>query len=168
MPHTSEVTLRVKFLLAITSRYGITTINLLLIALSILTLRVMFPMIFDTDNNTLELENISEYMGVILIGYGVAVEERQSFMGIFKLYPAFKTTLQKHVDHLCHEYGLCYLLLGLFMEICVACIKIPNVIIDTNHIEFAIFSFSAVFLAWNTVLMLRHCWFLFRSTHTIS
>jgi hypothetical protein len=119
-------------------------------------------MIFNTEGNMMALEDISEYIGVILIGYGVAVEERQSFMRIFKLYPAFECTLQDKVDHLCHEYGLCYLLLGLFMEMCVACIKIPNAIIDTTNIEPIVFAGSAAFLIWNTFLMLRHCWFLAR------
>jgi hypothetical protein len=160
---TPAITLWEKFLLTLTGRYGIFTINLLLLILSIATLWVMLPMIFNSVNNVAELEDISEYMGVMLIGYGVAVEERNSFMQIFKLYPKFTTPLQEHVDHLCHEYGLCYLLLGLFMEMCVACIKIPNAIINTDRLEPVIFGLSAIFLTWNTLLMLRHCWFLVRA-----
>jgi hypothetical protein len=159
---TPATTLWENFLLTLTGRYGIFTINLLLLILSIATLWVMLPMIFNSVNNVTELEDISEYMGVMLIGYGVAVEERSSFMHIFKLYPKFTTPLQEHVDHLCHEYGLCYLLLGLFMEMCVACIKIPNAIINTDSLEPVIFGLSAIFLTWNTLLMLRHCWFLVR------
>ncbi|MHC1712893.1 MAG: hypothetical protein AB9872_12180 [Solidesulfovibrio sp.] len=160
---TSEATLYEKFLLVLTGKFGIFTINLLLLCLSLLTLWFMLPLIFNAANNVTELEDISEYMGVMLIGYGVAVEERQSFMEIFKLYPKFTTPLQQHVDHLCHEYGLCYLLLGLFMEMCVACIKIPNAIIDTDSLEPVIFTLSALFLLWNTILMLRHSWFLVRA-----
>ncbi len=149
-----------KVLLLITGRYGIFAINFFLICLSVATLRVMIPMLFNTVDNVLELEDVSEYMGAIFVGYGVAVEERQAFMKIFKLYPEYLSSTQEYVDELCHEYGLCYLLLGLFMEICVACIKIPNSIIDTDHIEYIVFGFSAFFLIWNAVLMARHNYFL--------
>lgn len=156
-----EATLRERMLLAVTGRFGIILINLVLVMVSILSLRSMLPLLFSAVDNAKALEDISECLGVILIGYGVAVEERQSFMRIFKLYPAFESPLQDHVDHLCHEYGLCYLLLGLFMEVCVACVKIPNAIINTESIEGCVYAVSAFFLIWNAVLMLRHCWFLF-------
>jgi hypothetical protein len=149
-------------LLVLTGRYGLVVFNALLIFVSALSLWVTLPMIFHGTGNVLELEDTSEYLGVILIGYGVAVEERQAFMRIFRLYPAFETSLQERVDHLCHEYGLCYLLLGLFMEMCVACIKVPNTIINTENIESVLFAVSSFFLTWNAILMLRHCWFMLR------
>lgn len=155
-------------LLALTSRYGVVVFNLFLVSFSVISLWVMIPMILDPASHTLELENISEYLGVIFIGYGVAIEERQSFMGIFKLYPKFKTPFQDRIDHICHEYGLCYLLLGLFMEMCVACIKIPDAIIDTENIEDVFFSISALILTLTTVLMLRHCWILARVKHLVT
>lgn len=149
-------------LLALTSRYGIIVFNVFLTSLSVISLWVMLPMIFDPASHTVELENISEYLGVIFIGYGVAIEERQSFMGIFKLYPEFQTPFQTRIDHVCHEYGLCYLLLGLFMEICVACIKIPDAIIDTENIEDLFFSISALLLFLTAVLMVYQSWSLLR------
>lgn len=161
-------TLREKLLFGLTSWYGIIGFNFLLLLLSVLSLQAMLPMLFNSIDNVPELENISEYVGVILIGYGVAVEERNSFMSIFKLYPAYESPFQDHVDHLCHEYGLCYLLLGLFMEMCVACIKIPNAIINTDRLEDIVFTCSAGFLLWNTILMLRHCWLLLQARLSLS
>ncbi|MBF0480477.1 MAG: hypothetical protein HQK81_00680 [Desulfovibrionaceae bacterium] len=163
MSRETEPRLREKMLLVFTGRYGIIAINVLLIFVSVLSLLITLPMIFNAVGNVLELEDTYEYLGVILIGYGVAVEERQSFMRIFRLYPAFETRLQQQVDHICHEYGLCFLLLGLFMEMCVACIKIPNTIVNTERIEDIVFAASAFFLTWNTILMLRHCWFMLRA-----
>jgi len=151
-----------KVLLALTSRSGVIAFNVFLTALSAISLWVMIPMIYDSASHALELENISEYLGVIFIGYGVAIEERQSFMGIFKLYPEFQTPLQTRIDHICHEYGLCYLLLGLFMEICVAFIKIPDAIIDTENMEDVIFSISALLLLGCTFLMIQQSWILLR------
>lgn len=168
MPARKRSTLRTTVLLALTSRSSVIAINLYLTAFSVLSLWIMIPMILDPASHTLELENISEYLGVIFIGYGVAIEERQSFMGIFKLYPDFQTPFQDKVDHICHEYGLCYLLLGLFMEMCVACIKIPDAIIDTENIEDVFFSISALILTLTTVLMIRHCWLLSRVKHLVN
>ncbi len=155
-------TAREKLILAVTSRSGIILFNTILLVVTALSLQSMIPLLGNAVGHAKELEDIAECLGVILIGYGVAVEERSAFMRIFRLYPAFETPLQEQVDHLCHEYGLCYLLLGLFMEVCVACIKIPNAIINTESIEGVVFGFSALFLVWNAVLMLRHCWFLMR------
>lgn len=157
---SKAATPRETLLLAVTGRHGIIAINLLLLVVSGLTLQAMAPLLSNAVDNAKELEDIAECLGVILIGYGVAVEERQSFMRIFRLYPAFETPLQERMDHLCHEYGLCYLLLGLLMEVCVACIKIPNTIINTENIEGLVFAISAFFLIWNAILMLRHCWFM--------
>ena len=147
-----------RFLLGLTSRSGVIAFNIFLIVLSAISLWVMIPMIYDAASHSLELENISEYLGVIFIGYGVAIEERQTFMSIFKLYPEFQSTFQTQIDHICHEYGLCYLLLGLFMEICVACIKIPDAIINTENLEDVIFSISAVFLLGCAFLMIQQSW----------
>ncbi|MHC1790760.1 hypothetical protein [Solidesulfovibrio sp.] len=162
MPARNRLSLLPTILLALTSRSGVIAFNAFLTALSVISLWVMFPMIFDPASHTLELENISEYLGVIFIGYGVAIEERQSFMGIFRLYPEHKSPFQDKIDHICHEYGLCYLLLGLFMEMCVACIKIPDAIIDTDNIEDAFFSLSALLLVVTTALMIHQSWLMVR------
>jgi hypothetical protein len=154
--------LLVKLLLVVTSRYSIVVINALLLLISALSLLEMLPLLYNSTDNLKEIEDILECLGVILIGYGVAIEERQAFMRIFRLYPAHDDPIQRLIDHHCHEYGLCYLLLGLFMEICVAVVKIPNRVINTENLEAIIFCAGIVFVAWNAALMSRHCWFLLR------
>lgn len=146
--------------LILMERHGICIFNVLLILLSLSALQDMFPLIFNAVNNVAELEEMSESMGVILIGYGVAVEERHSFMSIFRLYPEHASKTQDRVDDVCHAYGLFYLLLGLFMEICVACVKMPKTVINTSNMEYVIFSVSAFFLTWSSILLVRHCGFL--------
>lgn len=146
--------------LTLMERHAICIFNVLLILLSISALKDMFPLLFNAVNNVAELEDMSESMGVILIGYGVAVEERHSFMQIFRLYPDHASKLQDRVDEVCHAYGLFYLLLGLFMEICVACVKMPKTVINMSNMEYVIFSISALFLTWNSILLVRHCGFL--------
>lgn len=153
----AAMTLRDRLLLAIMSDYGMFALNAFILVLSGVALWVMAPMLFDPVNNAVQLEDISEYFGVILIGYGVAVEERASFMEIFRLYPRFRSPLNDHIDHVCHHFGLCYLLLGLLMEICTACIKLPNTIVDTHGVEDRWFTLAALILLWNSWLMLKHC-----------
>ena len=152
----------VRLLLVLTSRYCIFVINVLFMLISLLSLQEMLPLLYNAQDNLHEMESIMENLGVILIGYGVAIEERCAFMHIFRLYPAHESPVQQHVDHHCHEYGLCYLLLGLLLEVCVAVIKIPNRIINTENLEMAVYCVALVFLVWNALLMLRHCWFLLR------
>ena len=62
----------------------------------------------------------------------------------------------------------CFLLIIFFVvnasQITVAkdpCVKMPNAIIDTDHIEYLLFGVSAVFIVWNTGLMFRHCYLLY-------
>jgi hypothetical protein len=157
-----------RFFLLITDRYFLFAVNVAIVFISFACLHEMLPLLYNVENNLVELEDIVENLGVILIGYGVAVEERSSFMPIFRLYPRFKSELQSQIDHHCHEYGLCYLLLGLMLEVCVALIKIPNRVIDTEKLEVAIYLMAIVFLLWNAGLMLRHCWRLYRPWHEAS
>jgi len=128
----------------------------------VLSLHELAPLLFNAQDNVKEMEDIVENLGVILIGYGVAIEERHAFMNIFRLYPDHENKRQAAVDHHCHEYGLCYLLLGLFMEICAAVVKLPDSIVDTSHEELLIFGIGAALLAWNSLLMLKHSYILLR------
>jgi hypothetical protein len=163
MGDTSRMTKGRLVPLLLMERHGICIINVLLIVLNMSVLWYMFPLILNAVDNVTELENMSESMGVILIGYGVAVEERHSFMQIFGLYPMYSSKIQDRVDYVCHAYGLFYLLLGLFMEICVACTKMPKAVINTDDVENIVFATSAVFLTWSSILMLRHCCHLLRA-----
>jgi hypothetical protein len=158
-----EPPMRTKALLFITGRNGILLFNSVILCLSVFSLWISSPMLLNAVDNIADLENVSESLGVILIAYGVAIEERHSLMPIFKLYPKYHTEKQDYIDDVCHAYGLFYLLLGLFMEMCVACVKMPNSIIDTDHIEYLLFGTSAVFIVWNTILMFRHCYLLFHA-----
>lgn len=43
------------------------------------------------------------------------------------------------------------------MEICTACIKLPNTIIDTHSVEDGWFAIAVLLLVWNSWLMIKHC-----------
>ena len=96
------------------------------------------------------------------MAYGVALEERDSLMKFFKLYPRYWTEVEEATDHFSHFYGLCILLLGLFMEVSVEVVKIPNTILNTEGIEGVVFGVGFLFLILASVLLLRLSYVLLR------
>lgn len=85
--------------------------------------------------NATELEQVIEGMAVLSVAYGVALESRVDLMEIFKLYPAFETADERRVDQVCHDYGVVLLLFGLFMEVPVQAVKVPDHIFITTGVE---------------------------------
>ncbi|NLI82693.1 MAG: hypothetical protein GX443_13540 [Deltaproteobacteria bacterium] len=145
-----------KLLLCLTHRYCILAANSLIAVITTLIISDMLNMISDTVDNTQDLENMSDGLGTIFIGYGVVIEERGTLMDFFGLYPEHFNQRQDAVDHLCHWYGLMYLILGLFMEIGVQIIKIPNRLINTMGMEGPIFGVNIVFMLLALLLLVRH------------
>lgn len=140
----------------LTHRYCIMAVNGLIVIITALIIYDMVQMLFNTIDDANELEDMSDGLATILIGYGVAIEERETLMEFFGLYPQDFDDGQEAVDHLCHWYGLLYLILGLFMEIGVQLIKIPNRMINTIGLEGLIFSVNIVFMVLVVFLLLKH------------
>ncbi len=99
-------------------------------------------------------------MGVTLIGWGVALEERSALRGIFGIAGGVDEAYQAHIDHECHAVGVGLLLFGLFSEICVEMVKLPNHIVNTKGIDEIVIGISALFLllgaltqAWHAIVL---------------
>ena len=110
-----------------------------------------------------EAEDIIEGVGVILIAWGVALEERNKLrevLGLLNRGAREDETYEEVLDENCHRYGLGLLLLGLFAEVGVECVKIPDRIINTAGIEGAVLMFSSFLLSAGGILMLRQMVFL--------
>ena len=105
-----------------------------------------------------------EGLAVILIGYGVALEEREVLrdMSGLRLEPA-QEAFEHQIDHLCHRAGLLLLLLGLFSEIALKLVEIPNAVINTASIETPVLTLSMLLQVLAIFVMLRHIWTLFFS-----
>ena len=153
--------MRDKLVFLMSGRYFIALINLLLLASGINALRTMLPLLNNAANDILVLEHISEGYGTILIAFGVATEERESLMRFFGLYPRHQNPLQTAVDHVCHDFGLSLLLLGLFMELGVQAIKLPNEIVNTDGLEHLIFGATAALMALTSWVLARFTFLLF-------
>ena len=103
-----------------------------------------------------ELLEIVEGMGVILIGWGVALEERGELRDIFGLIREDDETWQAHVDHGCKSIGIGLLVFGLFAEMCIQAIRLPNRIINTEGINEVLVGVGVVFMAISAFILVRH------------
>jgi hypothetical protein len=119
-------------------------------------------LLFNPTNDFDQIEGILDGISVIFVAYVVALEERDSLMKFFEIYPRYWNEVEEATDHFSHFYGLCILLLGLFMEVSVEVVKIPNSILNTEGIEGVVFGVGFLFLILASVLLLRVSYVLLR------
>jgi hypothetical protein len=68
------------------------------------------------------------------------------------------------VDHHCHGYGLLLLLLGLFVEVAVYVIRMPN--LDTIDFDPLLIAAGTVLSALGALALARLTWLLWRVRET--
>ena len=103
-----------------------------------------------------EAVEIIEGLGIIMIAWGVALEERYKLREVFHLLPKKRSEIgyQNAVDENCHCFGLGFLLLGLFAEVGAECVSIPDRIINTTGLDDTILFLSGALLVLCGILML--------------
>lgn len=145
-------------LTALTSRQAIALVNLLLAFL-------MIQGVWDISGKALQIEafqhhmeEILEGLGTIMVAFGVALEERENLMRMLGIYPAGRTPQQTAADQHCHDYGLFLLLVGLFVEVSVYIIRMPD--IDTVDFDPALIATGAVLSVLGGLLLARLSWLL--------
>lgn len=146
----------------LTNRWTISAINLLILGIVYSTLHEALSLLINPVNNYDEIEELLDGVGMIFVAYGVALEERDTLMKFFKLYPEYYNECQNRADHNCHFFGLWLLLMGLFMEVTVELVKLPNRIFNTQGFDEIIFGIGFVFCAGSAVLLLRLSYLLLR------
>ena len=72
-----------------------------------------------------------EGLAIILIGWGVAIEERHSLREMAGLVGNTRRRTQIAIDRVSHSNGICMLILGLFAEIGVEAVRLPNDVLPT-------------------------------------
>jgi len=112
-------------------------------------------------------DDIIEGLGVILIAWGVAMEERHKLREVFGLIGNDEDREQA-IDESCHRYGVGQLLFGLFAEIGVELVKIPDELFNTEGIESFVLGISALLLAAGLVLLVRQSWTLVMARETVA
>jgi len=139
------------------SRWMLLAINLAVTLIAVVSLWDMFPLLGNSLDDLHVLEDISDAVGTILIAYGVAAEERETLMKFMGFYPEGRSPLQDDLDHASHYFGLIFLVIGLFMEMGVQLIKIPDEIVNTQGLEDAIFALNSLFILLTLACMARYC-----------
>jgi hypothetical protein len=136
---------------AVLNRYIIVVINLLLIFIIFSIVITLVRLLKTPENDIKEMVELCNGIAIILYGYGVSMEFRRQLMTYLGIYPACDSPLQKAVDTMCQKYGIFFLLLGLFLEILVHLVTIPNAALNTEGKESYVFTiclFILVFVFW--------------------
>lgn len=97
-----------------------------------------------------------EGVGVILIGWGVAIEERSSLRSIFGLAGTGEASFEAGVDLLCHASGIGLLIFGLFSEIAVVAVRLPNNIVPTEGFDDVVLYISTLFVCLSVYVLAQH------------
>ena len=134
---------------------------LILIPLVLATIGVSHSVLTNPDLK--EPIDIIEDMGVIMIGWGVALEERGEMRRIFGVVNPANEAWQTGVDHICHHVGIGQLVFGLLIEICLAIVRLPARIIDTGDFDEHVVGVSIFFMIVGAFILLRHIYALARS-----
>ncbi len=144
----------------LTHRFTIIGFNVVIIAISLSalhdTLRHLVNTVIDPDM----IEIILDGAATIFVAYGVALEERETIMRFFGLYPKYLGPLEERVDHVSHFTGLMILIFGLFMEVAVEMVKLPNKVFDFPGIESMFFAIGVIFITLSVFILARQAFLL--------
>jgi hypothetical protein len=94
-------------------------------------------------------------IAIILIGWGVALEERHVLREVFRMSGRPDERWQHGIDEACRRAGVGVLILGLFAEICAELIHLPNRIIETGGSEHPLLGIGTFFLAVAGLILMR-------------
>src|SRR3954447_13700831 len=94
-------------------------------------------------------------IAIVMIGWGVALEERNVLRGVFGREGRPDERWQHGIDEACHRAGVGVLILGLFAEICSEMIHLPNRIINTGGHEHTLLALGAVLLSLGGLVLVR-------------
>lgn len=130
---------------------------------------ILFPMVLsiidvvqsvNRHTDTHEPVTIASTIALIMIGWGVALEERAVIRKRFGVSGGPDEQRQVRIDEMCHEYGVAQLVLGLFAEIAVAMISLPDRIVNTIGYEHALLTVSVILISIGALIQLRHIFVL--------
>ena len=129
-----------KFIKFLMSRGGLTLFNYVLLAIFTFSLVNAFSLLFNKIDDTLKMDSIMNAIATILVAYGVVLEEREGIFKIAEIYPSQESKAETAMDHLCHDYGITFLVIGLFIEVTTEIVKIPCQVINFAAVETPIFA----------------------------
>jgi len=114
----------------LTSRASTVFIDLVVLALIVLSLIELVWDAIARPTHT-EAKQIIAGVSVVMIGWGVALEERQEVRELFGAKGGIDEDWQEQVDRSCKGVGIMLLLSGLFAEICEQLVTLPRSVFST-------------------------------------
>jgi hypothetical protein len=133
------------------------------IALSILNIMIMVLVYtglkhtwfhLDYTDHFHEVVEMWEGFGTILLGFGVILEERSTLRTILKI----PFSADHPVELVCHDHGVFFVIVGVVIETFAWLIKIPNLILDIEIIEFILLNAAAVVGFLALLLQIQFLW----------
>jgi len=133
--------------------------------IALVNVAILFPMVLTVIDvlksvnrhvDTHEPVTITSTIALIMIGWGVALEERAVIRKRFGVTGRSDEAWQVHLDEMCHEYGVAQLVLGLFAEIAVAMIALPDRIVNTVGLEYTLLTVAIALISIGALIQARH------------
>jgi hypothetical protein len=94
-------------------------------------------------------------IAIVMIGWGVALEERLVLREMFGMFGRPDERWQHGIDTACHRAGVAVLILGLFAEICAELVHLPDRIINTGGNEHPLLAVGIGLLSLAGVVLVR-------------
>jgi hypothetical protein len=140
---------------ALVSRTSTVIIDLVVIAMMALSL-IELVREFAAGPVQANAREIITNVSVIMIGWGVALEERGSVRDVFGLRGGSDDAWQDQIDHACHGVGVMLLLFGLFAEIFEQLVTLPKSVVSTEIFRDWLLAIGTLFLVCGLVALVRH------------
>ncbi|MCJ2018656.1 hypothetical protein MKK84_14620 [Methylobacterium sp. E-065] len=99
--------------------------------------------------------HLIEGLGVVLIGWGVVLEERDGMSRLLGGGTHNESAHDPGIDTVCHDAGLSLLVLGLIAEVLVQCVEVPDHIIKTDGLERVVLTVGDAFLMLGLAALIR-------------
>lgn len=94
-------------------------------------------------------------IAIVMIGWGVALEERHVLREMFSMVGRPDERWQHGIDEACRRAGVGVLILGLFSEICAEMIHLPDRIINTVGSEHPLLAVGIALLSLAGLVLVR-------------
>lgn len=140
---------------AVISRASTVFIDLVVVFLMALSLHEVVRQFIGQPDHGQAREIIND-VSVVMIGWGVALEERASVRDVFGVRGGSDDAWQDRIDHASHGVGLMLLLFGLFAEIFEQLITLPRRFANIEFVRDGFLAIGALFLIAGLVLLVRH------------
>jgi len=129
-----------KFVRFLMSTGGLTLFNFILLIVFTFSIFNALMLLYNSADDAVQMDSIMNAIATILVAYGVVLEERESIFKSAGIYPAAVCEKESRIDHLCHNYGIAFLVVGLFIEVTTEIVKIPCQVINFSAVEKPIFA----------------------------